>query len=70
MKTEKAYKNLDFLSSKDARTLRILSEYLHPKTQLEQEKVSNTIVIFGSARAPSPEELSSKDSLSEGRSKS
>jgi hypothetical protein len=37
---------------------------------LKQEKVSNTIVIFGSARAPSPEELSSKDSLSEGRSKS
>jgi hypothetical protein len=38
MKTEKAYKNLDFLSSKDARTLRILSEYLHPKTQLETRK--------------------------------
>ena len=65
MKTEKAYKNLDFLNSKDARTLRILSEYLYPKKQLEEEKVTNTIVIFGSARAPSPEELSNK----EGRSK-
>ena len=62
---EKAYKNLDFLNSKDARTLRILSEYLYPKKQLEEEKVTNTIVIFGSARAPSPEELSNK----EGRSK-
>ena len=62
---EKAYKNLDFLNSKDARTLRILSEYLHPKKQLEEKKVTNTIVIFGSARAPSPEELSNK----EGRSK-
>ena len=69
MKTEKAYKNLDFLNSKDARTLRILAEYLHPKTQLDQEKVTNTIVIFGSARAPSPEELSSKDSSNKGRSK-
>ena len=58
---EKAYKNLDFLNSKDARTLRILSEYLHPKKQLEEKKVTNTIVIFGSARAPSPEELSNKE---------
>jgi len=65
IQTEKAYKNLDFLNSKDARTVRILSEYLYPKAQLEEEKVTNTIVIFGSARAPSPEELSSK----EGRSK-
>ncbi len=39
MKTEKAYKNLDFLTSKDARPLRILAEYLHPKTQFEQEKI-------------------------------
>ncbi len=70
MKVEKAYKNLDFLNSKDARTLRILAEYLHPKIQLEEEKVMNTIVIFGSARAPSPEELSSEDSLNKGRSKS
>jgi uncharacterized protein (TIGR00730 family) len=69
MKTEKAYKNLDFLTSKDARPLRILAEYLQPKTQLKQEKVSNTIVIFGSARAPSPEDLSSKDSSNERRSK-
>ena len=69
LQTEKAYKNLDFLNSKDARTLRILAEYLHPKTQLEKEKVINTIVIFGSARAPSPEEFSTKDSLNKGRSK-
>ena len=64
IQTEKAYKNLDFLNSKDARTVRILSEYLYPKAQLEKEKVTNTIVIFGSARAPSPEELSSKDERS------
>ncbi len=61
LQTEKAYKNLDFLNSKDARIVRILSEYLYPKAQFEEEKVTNTIVIFGSARAPSPEELSSKE---------
>ena len=70
LQTEKAYKNLDFLNSKDARTLRILSEYLYPKKQLEEEKVTNTIVIFGSARAPSPEELNSKEGFNKGRSKS
>jgi len=64
LQTEKAYKNLDFLNSKDARIVRILSEYLYPKAQFEEEKVTNTIVIFGSARAPSPEELSSKDERS------
>ena len=67
---EKAYKNLDFLNSKDARTLRILSEYLYTKKQFEEQNVQNTIVIFGSARAPSPEEASDKTESDKGRSKS
>ena len=62
--TEHAYKNLDFLTSKDARPLRILSEYLYPKLQLEEQKVKDTIVIFGSARAPSPEDLGGEERLS------
>mgnify|MGYP005659333131 CR=1 FL=1 len=61
---EKAYKNLDFLTSNDARPLRILSEYLYPKLQLEEQKVKDTIVIFGSARAPSPEDLDGEERLS------
>ena len=61
---EKAYKNLDFLTSKDARPLRILSEYLYPKSQLKEQKVEDTIVIFGSARAPSPEDLGREERLS------
>ena len=55
-KPEKAYKNLDFLNSRDARALRILAEYLHPKTQFLSQGLQNTIVVFGSARAPAPEE--------------
>jgi len=55
-KPEKAYKNLDFLNSTDARTLRILAEYLHPKAQFLSQGLQNTIVVFGSARAPAPEE--------------
>jgi uncharacterized protein (TIGR00730 family) len=61
IQAEKAYKNLDFLNSKDARIVRILSEYLYPKAQFEEENIQNTIVIFGSARAPSPEELGSEE---------
>ena len=56
-KPEKAYKNLDFLNSTDARTLRILAEYLHPKAQFLSQGLQNTIVVFGSARAPAPGEV-------------
>lgn len=46
----KAYKNLDFLNSTDAATIRILSEYLEPLSRFEREKIKETIVFFGSAR--------------------
>jgi hypothetical protein len=47
----KAYRNEEFLASRDARTLRILSEYLEPESRLERYNVDDTIVFFGSARA-------------------
>lgn len=46
----KAYKNLDFLNSRHARTIRILSEYLEPKSRLDYYAIRDTIVFFGSAR--------------------
>jgi len=48
---EKAYNNLDFLASPDARTLRILSEYLEPMARLNAHKVNSTILFLGSSRA-------------------
>ncbi len=45
-----AYRNDDFLDAPDARTLRILSEYLYPLSHFRKEKVHDTIVFFGSAR--------------------
>jgi hypothetical protein len=48
--TLKAYKNLEFLKSRDARTLRILSEYLEPSSRLKKLKVNNTILFLGSAQ--------------------
>jgi hypothetical protein len=46
----KAYKNLDFLNSPDAREIRILAEYLEPRARFRKYGVNNTIVMFGSAR--------------------
>ncbi len=50
MKLIKAYKNTSFLNSGDARSVRILSEYLEPLSRLKREGVSQAIVAFGSAR--------------------
>ncbi len=46
----KAYANQVFLNSKDARALRILAEYLEPRSRFERNKVDDTIVFMGSAR--------------------
>jgi uncharacterized protein (TIGR00730 family) len=46
----KAYSNQEFLNSKNARALRILAEYLEPKSRFEEHQVEDTIVFFGSAR--------------------
>ncbi|TAJ08144.1 MAG: LOG family protein, partial [Planctomycetota bacterium] len=51
----KAYKNEAFLGSRDARVLRILSEYLEPETRFRELRIKDTIVMFGSARIPSRE---------------
>jgi uncharacterized protein (TIGR00730 family) len=53
----KAYDNKDFLFSPHARSIRLLAEYLEPQARLRQYKVRGTIVVFGSARALSPEEF-------------
>lgn len=47
----KAYKNLDFLSSREARALRILAEYLEPQARFAHYDVADTVVFMGSARA-------------------
>ena len=45
-----AYEDEKFLGSDDARPLRILAEYLGPMHAFHRERVSDTIVFFGSAR--------------------
>jgi len=45
-----AYRSERFLESGDARTIRILAEYLQPQSRLRRAGVQNTVVFFGSAR--------------------
>ena len=45
-----AYKDESFLDGDDARSLRILAEYLHPLRAFRAAHVHDTIVFFGSAR--------------------
>ena len=47
---QKAYKNLDFITSPDGRTLRVLAEFLEPAARFRRHRVWNTVVFFGSAR--------------------
>jgi hypothetical protein len=53
--TEKAYKNLKFLNSGEARPIRLLCEYEEPRARFLEEEVHDTIVMFGSARVRDPE---------------
>jgi uncharacterized protein (TIGR00730 family) len=50
LKPRLAYHNDRFLTSAEARTIRILSEYLEPQVRLRKAGVQNTVVFFGSAR--------------------
>ena len=51
--SKKAYTNLEFLNSADARILRILAEYLEPNARFNKYNILDTIVFFGSARLKS-----------------
>jgi len=65
-----AYQDHRFLESSEARTLRILSEYLEPQAKLRRAGIQHTVVFFGSARIrPSEEALRSLEEL-EARRKS
>ncbi len=58
---DKAYKNLAFLNSPPARHIRILCEYEEPRQRFLNNKVHDTVVFFGSARARS--EVDARDAV-------
>ena len=49
-KPVKAYKNIDFLTSSEARPIRILAEFSEPHYRFLKYDIHSTIVFFGSAR--------------------
>jgi uncharacterized protein (TIGR00730 family) len=55
-----AYLNESFLRSSDARPLRILAEYLEPRSRFDRYKIDDTIVFMGSARLASREQAESE----------
>ena len=65
-----AYQNRRFLESGDARTLRILSEYVAPQARLRRTGVRHTVVLFGSARIRPRDEALQKVQELESRKKS
>jgi len=52
----KAYENIDFLKSPQARILRIMSEFVEPQARFQKYQIKDTVVFFGSARLPSRED--------------
>jgi len=56
LEIEPPYRDPKFMDGVPARPVRILTEYIDPLQRLRQEKVGDTIVIFGSARIHSREQ--------------
>ena len=52
---DRFYYNLDFLSSPDARSIRIMTEFYGPFHRFRRNHIADTIVFFGSARLQSRE---------------
>lgn len=45
-----AFDDPDFMHSREARVIRILSEYIDPEKRLRERDIGHTVVFFGSAR--------------------
>ena len=53
---DRFYYNNEFLSSPDARSVRILSEYYGPLQRFKRNNIQDFVVFFGSARIQSQKE--------------
>lgn len=60
-KVKLSYKDPDFMGCREARVIRILSEYIDPERRFHQNNINHTVVFFGSARIkPDKEDKMSK----------
>lgn len=58
-----AFDDLDFLLTDGMRPLRLQLELSKPEQVLNQHQIHNTVVIFGSARTPRPEDTGRQDAV-------
>jgi len=58
-KPPKAYHSTSFMKSADARTIRLLAEYLEPQSRFARYNIKDTVVFFGSSRIMPPEQARS-----------
>ena len=63
VKLSKAYTSREFLMSEEARTVRILAEYLDPERRFREQGIRKAVIFFGSARlsARTPEYRAAAD---------
>lgn len=61
----KAYENLAFLKGAAGREIRILSEFSEPFSRFRKERITDTIVFFGSARIKPPKDANAELKLIE-----
>ena len=52
-----AFEDVDFLKIEELRPVRLQLELLKPELLQAEQRIVSTIVVFGSARTPSPEEV-------------
>jgi uncharacterized protein (TIGR00730 family) len=62
----KAYLKEAFLTSSEARPLRMLAEYLEPRSRFDHYKIDDTIVFMGSARLLSRQQAAAELRAAEG----
>jgi len=51
-----AFEDIDFLHRDELRPVRLMLELLKPELLMQEQGVESTIVVYGSARVPSPED--------------
>lgn len=55
------FENNEFLNSNPAFPIRVLSEWIYPRDQIKKFQITDTLVLFGSARIPSPEDVQKEE---------
>jgi len=55
LRLRKAYHNTEFMDGSDARTIRVLCEFVEPAARFRKHGIRNTVVFFGSTRFLPPD---------------